>query len=135
MHLNAPSDERARVALGRQWFSTRNFASSRQHTACSSIALCLTCHEPLSDSCESPGRSLISEKGWVEHCASAVSAGRWGKTAGDVSSRRRSLEGRFRELLKVKRHPFVKRTVFTLRKQSHVGGGGATWRRGGPHSS
>ena len=66
------------------------------------------------------GRSLISEKGWVEHCASAVAAGRLGKAIGDVSSRRRSLKGRFRELLQLKRHRFMKRTVFTLRRQSHA---------------
>ena len=45
----------------------------------------------------------------MEHCA--VTAGRLGKATGDVSSRRRSLKGRFCELLNVKRHRFMKRTV------------------------
>ena len=99
--------------------------SAKVHTSCSSIVLCSSCHKPLPSGqilARVLGRSLISEKGWVEHCASAVTAGRLGKATGDVSSRRRSLKGRFRKLLNVKRHRFMKRAVFIFRRQSPVCG-------------
>ena len=91
--------------------------------------MCFSCDEPFPLGqilAKVLGRSLISDKGWIEHCASSVITGRAGKAIGDVSTRRRSLKGRFREIRKVKRHPFMKRTVFTLRRQSHMLGGGAT---------
>ena len=98
--------QRLRVLLAAATFARFEWYMNNAHTACSSIALCLTCHEPNASGqilARLPGRSPISEKGWVEHCASAVTAGRLGKATGVVC-----------ELLKVKRHLFMKRTVFTL---------------------
>ena len=75
------------------------------------------------------GMPLISDKGWVEHCASASLSGRVRKASGDVARVRRSLKGRFRETIKVKWHPFKKRTIYTLRRRSHLCSAGVTWGR------
>ena len=107
-HRNAPSDESASRSRGGR--SAHETLYLRGSTLCAVRLSCVqrvtNLHPQVHILARVLGRPLISEKGWVEHCASAVTAGRLGKATGDVSSRGRSLKGHFRELLKVKTTSF-----------------------------